>query len=160
MGDLLLIGSSAPRAPRPDTWVGRTVMLNISVAPRFQTKGLALNGKASIMVVPPDIIEEQIQRAIDNGTLIDITEAGTKNIKLRGSELSPVKEAESRKVAFFTGRDASGNVYFITPKDEEDHQRMLEEIRTTGGLRVPKSTMSDTSASFEVFHEPIAQIES
>jgi hypothetical protein len=52
------------------------------------------------------------------------------------------------------GTDAQGNSYVITPKDDADYERMQEEIRTTGHLRVEKpkptanSQMSGLSAVF------------
>lgn len=156
MGDLFLFGSS----PKPATWVGRTVMLNVTVQPRFQTKGFALNPKNLAIACPPDIIEEQIQRAVDAGVLIDITDAGVKELKVLGSELSPVKAADTKRLDFFTGTDTHGNRYFITPKDEADYQRMLEEIQTTGGLKVPKEAGAATGVSFAFSASPVDTLES
>jgi hypothetical protein len=134
-------------------------MLNISVAPKFQAKGFALNPKTPVILLPPDIISEVVQAAVDAGILIDITDAGIKTLKIKGSELSAVQNEETKKMDFFTGIDASGNRYFITPKDEADRERMLAEIAATGGLRIPKEKAEESGASFAVFSEPIPQLD-
>ena len=157
--------------PGATAWVGplegRVLMLNTEnkVMPRFQCYNFVVTRNAPIQTVPRVCGEQQIRNALAAGVLLDIT--GQEKVggalgkaitaiddAVKAKTMSVVKDGEEVGPRVIVGTDAKGNSYVITPKDDADYERMQEEIRTTGHLRVEKpkptsnSQMSGLSAVF------------
>jgi hypothetical protein len=101
------------------------------------------------MTVPANSQQEPLRRALEAKILIDITgntdaQAGVSGLisdidkAVKARRMSAVKATEAEEFPVFTGTDSKGNVYVITPKDQEDLERMHAEIATCGSLRIPK----------------------
>ena len=66
---------------------------------------------------------------------------------VKAQTMSVVTEGEEIGPRVLMGTDEKGNSYVITPKDDEDYQRMLEEIQVTGKLRIPKPKAKEAAAA-------------
>jgi hypothetical protein len=124
-------------------------MLNTEKQVRFQCYGFSVTRNSPIQIVPAQCGEEQLRRALDAKILLDVTgredaAGGLDKIvsaiekAVKADQMSAVKEGEEVGPPVLMGKDAKGNTYLITPRDEADYKRMQEEIRTTGTLRVEK----------------------
>lgn len=159
MSSLIILPGASPAYEGP--LAGRVLMLNTDKAPKVQSYGFIVTRNAPIQVVPATAQEGPLRAALADGRLTDVTgteaSAGAtgkimsdidKAVKAR--TMSLVKEGEEIGPRVMTGKDPQGNTYFITPKNEADYERMQEEIRTTGTLRVerPKPTSTPGSGIF------------
>jgi hypothetical protein len=132
---------------------GRVLMLDTSKQPRFQCFGFAVTRNSPIQTVPHNAQEGPLRAALDAKVLIDITgteqAAGSYGKMLSEidnaikSKTLTMSEGEDIGARIIMGTDSKGQSYIITPKDEADYQRMQEEIRTTGTLRVEKPKVKD-----------------
>ena len=144
---------------------GKVLMLNTEKQHHFQCYNFVVSRNKPIETVPRFCGEEQIRIALKARILLDISgqeSAGGVYAKafsaidnaVKAKTMSIVAEGEEIGPRVIVGTDAKGNAYVITPKDEADYERMQEEIRTTGHLRIEKpkptanSQMSGLSAVF------------
>ena len=146
----LIVLTDDESSPAPDVpLAGRVLMLNTANAPRFQCFNFVVTRNKPIEIVHRSSPEDRLRQAIKDKILIDITgqeeSAGavggiikSLNDAVKSKTMSLVQEGEEIGPRVIMGTDAQGNSYVITPKDEADYQRMQEEIRTTGTLRVEK----------------------
>lgn len=173
MSSLIILPGSTPK----DTpLVDRVMMLDTNKAPKFQCFGFFVSRNSPIAIVTRDAQEGPIRTALEDGRLMDITGTRTEasggfskmfnelDHAVKSKSMSPVQVGEEIGPRVIIGKDSNGNSYFITPKDEADYQRMQEEIRTTGTLRVekPKHT-TPSSIPFglsAIFEEEIATLNS
>ena len=161
MSSLIVLPDAAAAADGP--LEGKVLMLNTAKQPRFQCYNFVVSRNKPIETVPRICGEQQIRAAILSGVLLDITgqeAAGGAHAKafsdidsaVKAKTMSLVSEGEEIGPRVIVGTDSKGNSYVITPKDDADYDRMQEEIRTTGHLRVEKpkptaqSQMSGLSA--------------
>lgn len=137
----------------------RVLMLNTEKAPKFQCYGFVVTRNSPIQAVPKFAQEEPLRRALAAGILTDVTgtDSAAGNLgkvvsdidkAIKSKTLSPVKEGEEIGPRVMMGTDSKGNAYVITPKDQQDYERMQDEIRTTGHLRIekPKPTARPSDA--------------
>lgn len=159
MSNLIIQPGSSEAAPFEGPLEGRVLMLNTEVRSRFQCFGFSVTRNSPIQIVPKHAQEEQLRRALSQKILLDVTGTdaamgglgkivGDIDKAIKSNVLDPVKEGEEIGPRVLVGTDSKGNSYVITPKDEADYQRMREEIRVTGTLRVEKPK---TVAAIPVF---------
>jgi len=156
MSSLIVLPESAPVAEEP--LAGKVLMLNTAVRPRFQCYGFCVTRNSPIQTVPAFAMEAPLRKALAEAVLMDVTGTGAAagshakiiadiDKAVKAQTMSLVQEGEEIGPPVLMGTDAKGNSYVITPKDDEDYQRMLEEVRTTGSLRIEKPKAKAAAAS-------------
>jgi hypothetical protein len=156
MPSLIVLPESAPVAEEP--LAGKVLMLNTAVRPRFQCYGFCVTRNSPIQIVPAFAMEAPLRKALADKILLDVTgtdAAAGSHAKIiadidkavKAQTMSVVTEGEEIGPRVLMGTDEKGNSYVITPKDDEDYQRMLEEIQVTGKLRIPKPKAKEAAAA-------------
>jgi hypothetical protein len=115
--------------------VGKLLMLNGAIAPKFQCGGFSVNPSRMVDVVTQNTQLIAVKIALDSGILIDVSSNSlvTKGFELKNSSTSNVQEEETDKKAF-VGRDALGRMFVIVPKDDEERKKFEQQLAETGSI--------------------------
>jgi hypothetical protein len=139
-------------------------MLNTEKAPRFQCYGFSVTRNNPIQIVPAHAQEFPLRRALEAGILLDVTgkedTRGNKIIAaidkaIKAGTLTSVEEGEEAGPKALIGTDAKGNSYVIVPKDEEDYQRIQEELRLNGFIRREKPKSVDFTGLSAIYEQDL-----
>jgi hypothetical protein len=105
--------------------IGKLLMLNGAIAPKFQCGGFSVNPSRMVDVVTERTQLMPIKIALENGILIDVSSNSlvTKGFELKNSSTSNVREEDTDKKAF-VGRDEFGRMFVIVPKDDEEKKKL------------------------------------
>lgn len=124
--------------PIPADLTGRTLMLNMERAQKFQCAYFLVTARRSYATVSPDcqrVSYKSLRQAIERGILIDVTD-GKKGIRFNGSMVSGVhNEVDATKRRIFMGTDKYGKRYVVIPKTAEEETQYLKEIEETGTIQ-------------------------
>lgn len=159
MGSIITIES-----PTEGPLAGRALMLNTEKAKRFQCFGFAVAVNNPIQVVPVQHQEVPLRKALQEGILLDVTSMKSAGVvdktvqaideAVKSGLLEKVKEEDSG-LKVLMGKDAAGNSYIITPKDEADYERMQNELKETGHLRVERPKRAQFAGLSGVYEEEL-----
>lgn len=121
----------------PADLTGRTLMLNMERANKYQCAYFLVTCRKSYATVSPDaqrVSHKALSAALMNGTLLDVTD-GSKGIKFGGSMVSAVKnEVAQGTRRIFMGSNPAGKRFVIIPKTAEEEAKYLKEIEETGTI--------------------------
>jgi hypothetical protein len=130
--------------PKLSDYSGRMLLLNLERVQRFQCPGFTLSKNNYYQIVPcytetNPSLHEAMNRALNiailDGRLIDITGQDVKGLKMAGGEHTPVQEEDTGSRVFMA-TDKHGNLFVVAPKDKEEEAKYIEEIKTTGTLKL------------------------
>lgn len=158
--ELIVTPGSTPDGPLTD----RVLMLNTEKATRFQCYGFSVTRNNPIQIVPAHAQEYPLRRALEAGTLLDVTgQEDTRTNKIsaaiekaiKAGNLSTVEEGEEAGPKAFIGTDAKGNSYVIVPKDEEEYQQIQDELRQNGFIRRKKPKPAEVTGLSAIYEEDL-----
>jgi hypothetical protein len=140
-------------------------MLNTEKSSRFQCFGFSVSRNNPIQIVPNNAQELPLRKALTDKVLFDIT-SDNGAVRMGNSLVNEIDKAIQSKVItvmegeevvprVLVGKDLQGNTYFITPKDADDYQRMMEEIKATGSVRVEKSKNQQFTGLSPIYQEEL-----
>ena len=144
-------------------------MLNTEKAKRFQCYGFAVSLNNPIQIVPqPQLYQEvPLRNALKEGILLDVTNMNStpaavdKTVQAidKAVQAGVIAETIDEEVGLpvLMGKDAAGNSYIITPKDQADYERMQNELKETGHLRVEKPKRNQFVGLGAVYEEELPQ---
>lgn len=151
--------------PADVSLVGRVLMLNTAVAPRFHCGGFSVSRNSPIQVVSRVAVEVQVRRALDAKILLDIT--GREDVqtgKTVGDIDKAIKDGNITKMEdeqvgpkCLIGTDSKGNSYVIMPKDEEEYESLQKELRENGFIRRQKPKTQNYSGLSSVYEEDLPE---
>lgn len=129
-----------PKAVKPVTLVGKLLMLNVAIAPKFQCGGFSVTTGRMVSVVTEKTQLYPIQHALDEGILIDVSDNKivSKGFNMKNSSTSGVMEEDTDKKAF-VGKDDRGRMVIVVPKNDEEREQFEAQIAETGSIQFKPS---------------------
>jgi hypothetical protein len=112
----------------PKELIGKMLMLNSGMAPKFQCGGFSVNPSRMVDVVTERTQLMPIRAAVASGLLVV-----KKGINLKNSSASRIMEEDTDKKAFM-GRDSLGRLFVIVPKDDVEKQKFEQQIAEKGNI--------------------------
>jgi hypothetical protein len=119
----------------PKELIGKMLMLNSGMAPKFQCGGFSVNPSRMVDVVTERTQLMPIRAAVASGLLVDVSnnDIVKKGINLKNSSASRIMEEDTDKKAFM-GRDSLGRLFVIVPKDDVEKQKFEQQIAEKGNI--------------------------